>query len=71
MADAVQGGGAEHFVGREGIAPFAEVEVAGQDRGGTLVVADRLGALRGLASSWVWVVNSTSCPWRAAMWPMA
>ena len=37
MADAVQRGGAEHFVGREGIPPLAEVQVAGYHGGGPLV----------------------------------
>ena len=37
MAEPVQGGGTEHFVGGEGIAPFTGIEVAGEDRGGSLV----------------------------------
>lgn len=32
MAQAVEGGGAEHAVGREGVAPFGKVQVAGQHR---------------------------------------
>ncbi len=37
MAQAVQGGGAEHFVVGEGLAPFAEVEIAGENGGGLFV----------------------------------
>lgn len=37
MAESVEGGGAEHFVGWEGVAPFTEVEIAGQDRSGAFV----------------------------------
>ena len=36
MAKSIQGGGAEQLVW-EGIAPFAEVEVAGDDGGSTLI----------------------------------
>lgn len=37
MPQAVQRGGAHHFVGRKGIPPFPEVQIAGEGRGSPLV----------------------------------
>lgn len=37
MPEPIEGGGPQEFVGGEGLAPLAEVEIAGEDGGGALV----------------------------------